>query len=194
MIDKAQWLKAQWEERNFHKLSLSEGIQTYWRTYFHLFQYTGVTYTQVANSILEIGPAEFPGLFYVRDFVNSYIIEPMPCTKLPHLAQEIGVTLIKKPAEEVEFPKVHEVWLFNVLTHTMDPDLIIEKAKKCCRIIRYFEPINQEINDSHFWMFPQAYFEHHFPGSVNYYPANQSIPGFHEHECVYGVFNTGNHV
>lgn len=54
----------------------------------------------------------------------------------------------RTPAEDFEFPQANEVWIYNCLQHTKDPERIIEKSKKI-GFIRIFEWIDSEQNEGH---------------------------------------------
>lgn len=42
-----------------------------------------------------------------------------------------------------------ECWIYNVLTHTLEYEKIINNALKICKILRFFEWINQPISEGH---------------------------------------------
>lgn len=186
-----RWQIAQEEERKHHTGSLEQGICAYAHTYDEYFRYTGGGRHQKGKKIIEIGCADIPGLYYCSGFKRGIVIEPMPSNILIELAKstEPNIEIIKAPAEDIEFPKVDEVWLFNVLQHVIDPDVIINKAKAAAKIIRFFEPINDHIDLCHLHSFTLDYFKGHFGDCVIHYEDHKGrVQGFHEHECAYGTW------
>ena len=195
MIDKERWLIAQKGERKYHNRSMEDGLSVYGHGYCdQLFKYVDVDYENLGGrSILEIGPADFPALYFCDNF-KGYVIEPMDSPILNALSAQKKIVVIKGLAEEVQFPFVDEIWLFNVLTHVMNSDIIIDKAKGYSNTIRFFEPINTEISIDHPLKFNIDYYISKFGNCVKYYPANHNITNFHEHECVYGIYKTHHNV
>jgi len=192
-VTKEIWMMAQKEERSFHTATMLEGLEVYGFSYRNnLFRYLNVNYQDMkGTSVLEIGPADFPAIFFCEGLGPSYVIEPMNGPILQELATTMPFTIIKQPAEEADYPKVDETWLFNVLTHVMNPDVIIDKARVCSNIIRFFEPINTAISIDHPWAFDMDYYVNKFGNCVQYYPPDEHIQGFHAHECAYGVWRRG---
>jgi 2-polyprenyl-3-methyl-5-hydroxy-6-metoxy-1,4-benzoquinol methylase len=52
---------------------------------------------------------------------------------------ENNITYIQKGGGEVNEEGYDEVWIYNCLQHTQDPELIIQNAKKSAKILRIFE-------------------------------------------------------
>ncbi len=184
-----KWRRAQEEERKYHGGTLEDGVKAYKHTYAEYFRYTDTTSDQTRKSIIEIGCADVPGLYYCQGFVPSYIIEPMPSDILRILTKDLPIAIITAPAEDVVFPEVDEVWIYNVLQHVIDPDVIINKAKEAAKVIRFFEPVNDGIDVCHLHTFTMDYFKGHFGDSAKYYEDHKGrVQGFHEHEGCYGVW------
>jgi hypothetical protein len=53
------------------------------------------------------------------------------------------------PGEELKETGWDEVWIYNVLQHTVDPRLIIENAKRAAPVLRLFEWIDLPPHDGH---------------------------------------------
>jgi hypothetical protein len=184
-----KWLRAQEEERKHHGGTLEEGVKAYGESYAQYFEHLGMTFDQKGKTIIEIGPADVPAMFYCRGYEKGHIIEPMPSEILQKLVQHLPIDLYETPAEHMTFPKVDEIWLLNVLQHTMDPDLIIEKCKDAAKVVRFFEPINDHIDVCHLHSFSLEFFQKHFGECVKYYEDHKGrVVNFHEHECAYGVW------
>lgn len=191
IASKEVWNVAQKLERRYHNLSLPDGLLLYGNAYRnHLFKYLEVPYQDMqSKTLLEIGPADFPAIFFCNNIGSSVVIEPMPSEILQKLSSISNFTVFSYPAEDITtYPPVDETWLFNVLTHVMNPDLIIEKAKACSEVIRFFEPIDTVISADHPHSFTLQYYQDKFGDCVQYYPPNPTIQIFHTHECAYGVW------
>lgn len=187
-----EWQEAQRGEKMYHdQYSFERGYAMYANSYSVYFKYLSIDKDLNSKSILEIGCAHYPALTYCERYNPSFIIEPMDSKILNGLIVDKLITLIKKPAEILtEFPKVDEVWIMNVLQHVINPDIVIEKAKACADLVRFFEPIETEISSVHLHTFDLNYFKKHFgDGVVKYYaPKEYNGADFHEHQCAYGVW------
>jgi hypothetical protein len=53
--------------------------------------------------------------------------------------KEHGIEYIKKGGEEVNEKDYDEVWIYNCLQHTQDPEKIIQNAKRAGKRLRIFE-------------------------------------------------------
>jgi len=188
-IDYYTWEKGQMEERAWHDQikSYEYGFQHYKEGYPTLFGYVGLDTDLGGKSVIEIGSADFPVLKYCTNLGSCYIIEPM---QSPYLERDLDshIVLIKDIAEEVQFPYVHEIWMFNLLQHVLDPDLIIKKSKKAANVIRFFEPVNCPTSNVHFHVFDLDYFRCHFGECVQFYEKHPKAVNFHTWECAYGVW------
>lgn len=65
--------------------------------------------------------------------------------------EEADIKYYKQFGEECNeiVSKVDEVWIYNVLQHTLDPMKIIQNAKKISKTIRLFEWIDAGTSDGH---------------------------------------------
>ncbi len=194
MTIREQWAIAQEHERKHHSGSLEQGVEAYrdtYRQYFECLQMTPnlMNHEVESKSIVEIGCADVPALNFCKNYGPSYIIEPLPSPILKELTVNFPITIIDKPAEDIDFPQVDEVWLFNVLQHVIDPDVIINKCKEAAKVIRFFEPINDSTDLCHLHTFTLEYFQKHFGGCVKEYEDHKGrVVNFHEHQCAYGVW------
>jgi hypothetical protein len=179
-----RWLDAQNEERKFHNLKFEEGYNHYKKTYEQYFKYLGINPNLGGKKICEIGPADFPALAYCSNRGNSFVVEPMPS----EILKELELPIDTRMAEDVDMIDCDEVWLFNVLQHTMDPDAIVWRAKGAGKI-RFFEPINYGTDECHLHNFTLKDFQDWFGFErVKYYPKNNNASYFHQWECAYGVW------
>lgn len=190
-ITKERWVQAQEGEKEFHiKESVEHSIESYKNAYDYYFKYLGIEKNLDGKSVIEIGPGRISALLFCENFSKSYIIEPTEYDGIDHLYENPNLEIIKKTAEDWEFEKVDEVWLFNLLQHVQDPDLLIQKCKENSKVIRYFEPIDCPINNEHPFSFNREDFINYFGDSVKIYNSIGE-PGFHGATCAYGVFHTG---
>lgn len=183
-----RWKKAQKKELLHHSFeSFEHGRSIFEKSYSQYFSWLGIDRNQNNKLILEIGPAMFPAVTYCFNY-RAIIIEPMETEFLRMNISGEPVRLIKQPAEKVDIPEVDETWLFNVLCHVYDPDLIINKVKERSKVVRFFEPINTVTDVCHLYSFTLEFFEKYFPGCVNHYLPPEGVECFHAHEACYGVW------
>ncbi len=188
------WLQAQREERVCHDSELYEDrLAHYVTVYRHYFNYLHIPAADLGyRSVIEIGPADFPAVMFCnQDHIKEVtIIEPMPSEILESHCRRYSFGLIKAPAEELWFPQYDECWIFNVLQHVISPEAIINKAKAACKVIRFFEPIDSQIDSKHLHTFDLAFFEKHFGECTTFYTAPEGIERFFRGRCAYGVYHT----
>lgn len=194
-IDKKRWAEAQVVERGYHNLGFAEGLMHYNQSYKNYFNYVGLGTDLGGMTVIEIGPADFPALYFCDNF-NGVIIEPMKSEHLQRICESKNIQLIQKTLEELEDGEIMatqvsnaltEVWLFNVMQHIVDPDTFVNKVKAIADRIRFFEPIDQPVEVHH----PQSYnlqdFKAWFGECVQLYEGG-NVPGFHTAPCAYGVW------
>jgi len=187
-----RWLQAQKAEREQHTMSPIEGMIHYGKAYRHYFKFVGLGQDLHGLNVIEVGPADFPALAHCKNWGTAIIVEPMPSEILENTCKEQNITLVTKPFEDCipldfgAWEGTTEVWLFNVLQHVIDPNLFIGVAKTFADRIRFFEPIDQPITEYHPHSYSLKDFQSWF-GQVNLY-AGKSVEGFHEADCVYGLW------
>lgn len=184
MADRVTWLQAQAEERKFHTMSRMEGVAHYSSTYYQYFKLLGIDKDLRGKCVAEVGPADFPALMMCTGVGQSFIVEPMPSKIL----QTFQIPIVTQMAEDVDFSGCDEVWLLNVLQHTLDPGKIVENVKKA-KVVRFFEPINYGVDACHLHNLTMEMFEGWFGDVVKYYPKNDKAVNFHQWECAYGVWS-----
>jgi hypothetical protein len=185
-ISKREWDKAQKFERALHTKSLEEGIHHYRIAYDHNFRFLDIDPYLLQQDIIEIGPADFPAIRYLSHN-NCTIIEPMPSPLLEDFCTKNSIALFKGKFETyIGSLEDKEIWMFNVLQHTQDPEWVIMQAKKA-RIVRYFEPINTDITPYHPHSFSVDDFDRWFPRINQYYNESHN-QCFHDGPCCYGIY------
>lgn len=182
-ITKERWLQAQEAERNCHQSDFSSGFQHYRIVYKHTFRYLGMSFDQNGKRILEVGPADFPALAYCHNY-RGVIVEPMPSPHLSDICREREIEVLTNPVEEIDLPQVDEAWIFNVLQHVIDPDLLVEKCKEAASVVRYFEPVDYPTCEYHPHTFSEADFIRWFGETKRY--TDRGVERFFDADCCYG--------
>lgn len=186
-ITEEKWFEAQTEEKKYHiHESLERSINFYKNLYGHYFSYLNINKNLEGKTILEIGPAKISALIFCENYNPSYIVEPIVFNDVSELYKNLPITFIRDMFEKCEPPIVDEIWLLNVMQHVLDPDTLIEKAKKHSKIIKFFEPINTGIYVHHPHSFTLDDYKSYFGNCVQYYGGHNS--NFHTAECAYGIY------
>lgn len=188
-ITKERWLSAQTAERACHGLEFTDGLGHYAQSYANVFRYLGMETDQHGKTIMEIGPADFPALAYCQNY-TGIIVEPMPSDHLSLICGTRDIQIVTSPVEEIELPEVEECWIFNLLQHVIDPELLIAKCKEAAEVIRFFEPVDYPTCEYHPHTFSEADFVRWFGDSVKRYKGG-SVAGFHGSDCAYGTWRKG---
>lgn len=194
-----QWKQAQIKERQFHTDPFEIGYIKYFESYMQYFEWLEIKTDLKGKSILEIGPADYPALGFCINGKNCEIIEPMPSSILKEIigSKSNDYTILNRGNNTAEFILIEansrnhqwdEIWMFNLLQHVIDPDIIIAQAKYAAKTIRFFEPINMGTNDCHLHAFSYEYFLNQLGPRVSIYPGNPKAKNFHTHECAYGIW------
>lgn len=205
MATREQWEAAQLAERQHHLLDFEAGFACWKEQYSRYFEWIGDGSGNMDVSgkwIVEIGPADFPALAYCEGLKrHGVVVEPMPSTLLERCSTlpGKGFYIFRGPGEEFalevtpcEGRGVVEVWLFNVLQHVMDPELIVMNAQRYADVIRFFEPLNYGTDICHLHNFTLETFQDWSGTEVTkHYPMSPGTGNFHEHECAYGVWKKG---
>lgn len=188
-IDIEKWNAAQVSEFKYNTPeSYEHGLEHFRRGYAFYRAFLDIDYKLNGKRIIEIGCANYSAITYCINEGQSMVIEPLVSEHLRRNTSGRNIMLNGASAENITFPEVDEVWLFNVLQHVINPDTIIEKAKAAAKVIRFFEPIEAGTDTMHLHNFDLEYFKRHFGECVKYYPSFREIEGFHSHQCAYGVW------
>jgi 2-polyprenyl-3-methyl-5-hydroxy-6-metoxy-1,4-benzoquinol methylase len=113
-------------------------------------------------------------------------VEPLTFEGVKPYYDGKNIEFINEIYEDCDSPTVDEIWFLNVLQHVKNPDHLIEKAKKHSKVIKFFEPINTEINNEHPFSFSEEDYKYYFGDSVKLYTPNDV--NFHNAFCVYGIY------
>lgn len=189
-ITEKRWKEAQEKEIHHHLVeSLDHSFHHYSIAYQKYFKYLGINSLDLeGKSIVEIGPAIIPSLLFCENYSKSYIIEPIEYPQTNHLYKDkLNISFIREPAEKCKFPEVDEVWIFNLMQHVQDPDLLIKVCKENSKIIRFFEPIDYPVSIDHPFSYSFEDYVDYFGSCVREYKPNE-LEGFHTSRCAYGIY------
>ena len=113
------------------------------------------------KSVLDVGCGPVSMLLRSSNFNRAVGVEPLDYgTEVDKAYSSRGIELLKIPAEEMSFSALEfdEVWMYNVLQHTYDPETILQNIKGVGKVLRIFEWINTNVAQGH----PQVMTERDF--------------------------------
>ena len=100
--------------------------------------------------VLDIGGGPTSMLLKTSQLKSGKVVDPI---KYPQWTKDryalAGIEVEVKTGEEVDETGFDEVWIYNCLQHVIDPQLIIENAKRAAPILRIFEWINIPPHEGH---------------------------------------------
>lgn len=113
---------------------------------------TGHHYSLDANNkkILDIGGGPTSMLLKTYNLKEGLVCDPIDYpqwTKDRYKTKNINVKVI--PGEEVDETNFDEVWIYNCMQHSQNPELILRNAFKAAPVIRLFEWINIPPHEGH---------------------------------------------
>ncbi len=186
-ISEERWKQAQAGELACHiHESVDQSYKNYESAYKCYFKYLEIEPDLQGKSIIEVGPARVAALLFCHNYSKSYIVEPIAYDGVADLYSDKNIEFVRDAFEDCEIPKCDEVWLLNVLQHVKSPDVFIETAKKSADVIRFFEPINTEINNEHPFSFSLDDYKVYFGDAVKHY--KHIGEPFHTADCAYGIY------
>jgi hypothetical protein len=101
------------------------------------------------KTILDIGGGPVSILLKLN-FKKGYVFDPCNYPNwVSERYKENNIDYQKIKGEDIKDIKVDEVWIYNVLQHTDNPQKIIENALKASKVIRIFEWVEEPISDGH---------------------------------------------
>jgi len=101
------------------------------------------------KSILDIGGGPSSLLLKCRNLKEGWVMDPCPYPRWVAERYNAARIIYMQLRGETLGPKADEVWIYNVLQHTQDPEKIIKNARKLAPVIRIFEWINIPPHEGH---------------------------------------------
>ena len=93
--------------------------------------------------ILDIGGGPVSMLLKVQNLAAGTVVDPLDFPQWTvDRYKSYSIDVIKEKAEYTDLKGYDEVWIYNVLKDTVDPERIISNAKKAAPVIRMFEWVN----------------------------------------------------
>ena len=123
--------------------------------HYHYAKYMGLEsnwqyFNAWDKSILDIGGGPTSMLLKAIGLKKGKVVDPI---KYPDWTKEryalANIETETKPGEEVNETGWDEVWIYNVLQHVIDPELIIQNAKRAAPVLRIFEWVNIPPHEGH---------------------------------------------
>jgi hypothetical protein len=105
-------------------------------------------------SILDIGGGPNSILLKCSNPFCLLVVDPLPFPKwVKERYKEAGIKYLQVKGEDLDKIKppliFDEVWIYNLLQHTENPEKVIENAKKVSKLVRIFEWLGTPISDGH---------------------------------------------
>lgn len=102
------------------------------------------------RKILDIGGGPSSMLLQVKDHGGSKVIDPIEWPSwTTERYKSHNIEFEQKTGEEINETGWDEVWIYNCLQHVIDPQQIIENAKKAAPVLRIFEWLDIPAHEGH---------------------------------------------
>jgi len=153
--------------------------------------YTNYRIPMNNERVLDIGGGP-SSLLLKCENVRGTVVDPCDYPKwVGQRYKEAHIDYYKWKGEDIPcIDEWDEVWIYNVLQHTEDPQKVIQNAKKLGKIIRIFEWVNMGINDGHLHSFTREQLEEWLGGTGKITKlSSQGLFG----TAFYGIFKGGNY-
>lgn len=152
--------------------------------------YTDIRFDLHGDSILDIGGGPYSLLLKCDNFTDVVVADPL-MDNFPKWVRDRykakGIKTIGVPGESLSpaLGTFDQVWIYNVLQHTKDPEQIINNAKKLAGVIRIFEWIDTPTNIGHLHTLTKENLDKWLGGYGKVEQCNGN--GLHG-KCYYGIF------
>lgn len=167
--------------------------ETYSKIYMQLFGYD-IEKDFQGKTILEIGCGMFPTALWATGKKKATVVDPLTkqfSMDVHHYWNDNNIFAVPEKFEywnRTEF--FDEVWLFNVLQHVFDPELLLERLKGSGSNVRVFECVDVPADDKHHpHMITLDLMTRVFPDVEKHYYPGGSIPNFHASNHYYFTAN-----
>lgn len=103
------------------------------------------------KSVIDIGGGPTSILLKAVNVTNPTVVDPCPYPAWIATRYKVaGIKYLLKTGEDFQpRAKYDECWIYNVLQHVQDPELIINNAKKYAKTLRIFEWIDLPAHPGH---------------------------------------------
>ena len=138
-------------------------------------------------SVLDIGGGPTSMLLKCHGLIRGLVVDPIQYpewTKARYAEMNIDVEV--KTGENITETGFDEVWIYNCLQHTEDPEKIIKNAKAAAPVLRIFEWIDIPAHEGHPQELKEDKLDQWCGGKGGTAQLNQD--GCHG-RCYYGVFS-----
>ncbi|NBU70550.1 MAG: hypothetical protein EBS53_03740 [Bacteroidetes bacterium] len=159
--------------------------------YGNLMGLTGsyFSYDAAGKRILDIGGGPSSILLKTVNLKEGKVCDPIKYpdwTVQRYASKNISVQVIR--GEDINEKGWDEVWLYNVLQHTDDPERIVQNAKKAASILRIFEWVDIPAHTGHPQMLTQENLDKWVgqKGKIGELNGQNNCYG----KCFYGCFAT----
>lgn len=118
-------------------------------------------YDLQGKSICDIGGGPTSLLLRCQNFSKATVVDPILATdRVKDRYKECGINFKNVMAEEFKYDQIYdEIWIYNCLHHTMDPEKILEDAKKHCKVLRIYEILHTGKDLMHPQSFNREFFD-----------------------------------
>jgi len=142
------------------------------------------------KSVIDIGSGPTSLLLKCHNYSKAYAVDPL-MDKFPTWVRDrytsVGIKPISSGGEDIDTSwQFDEALIYNVLQHTIDPELILHKALRVAKTVRLFEWINVPSDDLH----PHILTEDNLNKWLGSKGMTESVnePYMFTARCFYGVF------
>lgn len=111
-----------------------------------------IPYNAQGKSILDVGGGPISILLKTKNFSQATVVDPCNYPEsIINRYKEKNIKFVNEMAENYMSPeKFDEVWCYNVLQHTFNPDKVLENMKKNSKgIIRIFDWVYEPVSIGH---------------------------------------------
>ena len=162
-ISKKDWEKVNEQEWNSHWLGLlSSGnaiaydlTKAHWERHIEVMDLPKAGTSLGGKRILDLGGGLFSLLYNYSGRGRCLVVDPLPALSV-HIQHYLAgdIVYIQEPAEEFlesfkTWEKFDEVWIYNCLQHTINPEAILKGLPRVANLLRISEPIDTPVNDMH---------------------------------------------
>ncbi len=102
------------------------------------------------KKILDVGGGPVSLLLKCRNLGGGKVVDPCP---YPEWTRDryaaAGIAYARMPAEQMDESGWDEAWIYNVLQHVQDPEVIVRNARRAAKVVRLFEWVDVPPHEGH---------------------------------------------